>query len=218
MDISETGLRFIAGFEGYSLYMYNDPYNASIGIGRLIHYGVIDGSASERIYENGITFDQMLIMFQSDVTRFVAGVNAYLYPKEVNQNKFDALVSFSYNCGLAALNGMTRYALDYPDLVRAYIGQYIHAEGVVLEGLVRRRAAEADLYERPVIEPTKEEDMVPILVKKATDMKVYLTDRVTKRWVDQRQFNEAKYIGTPGPFVLGDKFIDDIYEVPHTFA
>lgn len=95
-----------------------------------------------------------------DIQRFVAGVNRLLvrYPRaQTTQNQFDALVSFAYNCGLdenrngraEGLGDSTLFAKhvagDYKG-AQAEFGKWVNAGGVKLNGLVRRRKAEADLY------------------------------------------------------------------------
>lgn len=65
----------------------------------------------------------------------------------LNQNQFDALVSYVYNTGGSA----TLYKLinnkSSPSSIRKWIEEhYITSNGVKYNGLVRRRKAEADLY------------------------------------------------------------------------
>jgi lysozyme len=67
-------------------------------------------------------------------------------------NQFAALVSFAYNCGVQNLKGSTLLRLhnlgDYAGAVQQF-GKWVHADGEVLDGLVKRRAAEARLYAAP---------------------------------------------------------------------
>lgn len=68
----------------------------------------------------------------------------------LNQNQFDALVSWTYNLGPTNLNSSTMLkklnAGEYED-VPEQIKRWNKAGGKVLEGLVRRRKAEALLFE-----------------------------------------------------------------------
>ena len=79
--------------------------------------------------------------------RYAAEVDRALGDAPRTQAQFDALVSFHYNTGAIARATLTRKhkAGDY---VGAHVefGNWIHAGGKVLKGLVRRRAAEAELY------------------------------------------------------------------------
>jgi GH24 family phage-related lysozyme (muramidase) len=63
------------------------------------------------------------------------------------QSQFDALVSFHYNTGAIARATLTRrhIAGDHAGAAREF-ARWNRAGGRVLKGLVRRRAAEADLY------------------------------------------------------------------------
>ena len=67
----------------------------------------------------------------------------------LSQNQFDALVSWVYNLGPANLKASTMLKVlnsgKYED-VPAQIKRWNKAGGKVLEGLVRRRAAEACLF------------------------------------------------------------------------
>ena len=67
----------------------------------------------------------------------------------LNQNQFDAMVSWVYNLGAGNLKASTLLKVlnagDYVG-VPAQIMRWNKAGGKVLEGLTRRRQAEADLF------------------------------------------------------------------------
>ena len=67
----------------------------------------------------------------------------------LNQNQFDALVSFEYNVGYGALAGSTLLRLlnagDYKG-AGGQFGRWVYGGGKTLPGLVRRRKAELDLF------------------------------------------------------------------------
>jgi lysozyme len=85
-------------------------------------------------------------IFRSDIIRFESGV-LRLCPDTFNrQSHFDALVSFSFNLGLGALQSSTmRMKYNRGDIagVAEEILKWNKAGGRVLPGLVKRRAAEA---------------------------------------------------------------------------
>ncbi len=87
--------------------------------------------------------------FVSDLAKFGAGVDA-LITSPTTQGQYDALVSFAYNAGLTALEDSTLLRLhnqgDYAD-VPAQFARWVHQDGVVLNGLVTRRKAEAAMYQ-----------------------------------------------------------------------
>lgn len=68
---------------------------------------------------------------------------------ELTQSQFDALVSFTFNCGEGALarSGLLRAvnAKDFDQAAEAF-APWNRGGGKVLRGLVRRRAAEAELF------------------------------------------------------------------------
>ncbi|RHJ74417.1 lysozyme [Parabacteroides sp. AM08-6] len=68
----------------------------------------------------------------------------------VNQNQFDALVSFTFNVGSGNFQKSTllKCVKANPDNVniRYEFSRWNKSKGMVLAGLIRRRKAEADLY------------------------------------------------------------------------
>jgi lysozyme len=90
--------------------------------------------------------DQRLL---EDLPRYAADVTAALGPAlaSTSQRQFDALVSFHYNTGAIARATLTRkhVAGDFRGAA-AEFERWNRAGGRVLQGLVRRRKAERDLY------------------------------------------------------------------------
>lgn len=82
-----------------------------------------------------------------DLIRYAAEVADALGHAVTSQPQFDALVSFHYNTGAIARATLTRkhVAGDVEGAAREF-ARWNRAGGRVLKGLVRRRAAEADLY------------------------------------------------------------------------
>lgn len=69
---------------------------------------------------------------------------------KINQNQFDALVSFSYNCGKDALRTSTllkriREGSSDSNIILQFM-KWTRGGGKVLPGLVKRREAESKLY------------------------------------------------------------------------
>ena len=137
MILSPRGLTMIARFEGYRRYVYNDPFNATIGYGHLLHLGKM--TALDRIrYAYGWPPAVALIHLRRDAARAVAAVQTVHRP--LDQAQFDALCDFTYNCGSGALSELLRGSL--PDDLLAWD----HAGGVILPGLRTRREADVTLY------------------------------------------------------------------------
>jgi lysozyme len=137
---SPTGRAMIASFEGLRLTAYQDIVGVwTIGYG---HTGpdVKPGLAITRQQA-----DQLLV---NDLARFERGVNA-LVTVRLNQNQFDALVSFSYNLGLSSLQGSTLLRLLNAGNFQAAADQFPRwnrAGGKEVAGLTRRRAEERKLF------------------------------------------------------------------------
>jgi lysozyme len=72
----------------------------------------------------------------------------------VNQNQYDALVSFVFNLGIGAFRKSTLLkkiqANPNDPAIRAEFMKWVNAGGKPLKGLITRRAAEADLYFKPL--------------------------------------------------------------------
>jgi GH24 family phage-related lysozyme (muramidase) len=83
----------------------------------------------------------------TDLARYAAEVAAAIGDAPTTQAQFDALVSFHYNTGAIARATLTKrhIAGDYQGAAREF-ARWTRAGGRVLKGLVRRRAAEAELY------------------------------------------------------------------------
>jgi lysozyme len=155
MQVSARGLKLIAEFEGLRLNAYPDPGTGNepwtIGYGTTIYpngYKVKQGDE--------ITREQALEFLRHDSKKFSDAVNrAVRVP--INQNQFDALVSFTYNLGEGALNRSTLLTKVNSHNFRSAadeFGKWIYAGGRILAGLVRRRNAERDLFVAPVSEET----------------------------------------------------------------
>ena len=88
-------------------------------------------------------------IFSKDIDMFSAGVEKLL-PCGISQCRFDALVSFAFNCGLGALQKSTllKKVKSNPadPTIRTEFMKWVNAGGRRLAGLVKRRAMEADHY------------------------------------------------------------------------
>lgn len=144
--IGPKGLDLIKRFEGLSLTAYPDPGSGgkpwTIGVGTTVYPDGRHVKPGDKITETQA--DEYL---RHDVARFEKAVSRLL-PKTTPE-QFDALVSFAYNVGEGALEQSTLRRLhnagDY-DGAAAQFARWNKAAGRVLNGLVKRRAAEAALY------------------------------------------------------------------------
>jgi len=95
-DISDNGIGFIADYEDFYATPYRglDFQNQTIGYGHVI----LPGENFE-----SLTVEEAKALLQKDLQRFVHVVNIMIIGLSLKECQFDALVSFSYNCGGAAL-------------------------------------------------------------------------------------------------------------------
>ncbi len=82
-----------------------------------------------------------------DLERFAREVARALGPAPTSQAQFDALVSFHYNTGAIGRATLTKlHKAGEFAAAQAEFAKWVHAGGKRLNGLIRRRAAEASLY------------------------------------------------------------------------
>lgn len=136
--VSQTGLNLIAEFEGCNLTAYKCPAGVwTIGYG---HTGNVKEGQT-------ITKAEALELFRKDLQLFANHVNKFV-KLPLNQNQFDALVSFTYNCGVGNLQRLIKNR-THAQIADALL-LYNKANGKVLNGLVRRRKAERELFLKSV--------------------------------------------------------------------
>lgn len=153
----------IVGFEGVELSLYNDGStdglkydttgqgrgHCTIGVGHLVHTGPCSGDAREAPFVGGISSSEAADLLRRDL-RPAERIVRNLVKVKLTQAQFDVLVSLVFNWGgdrfgasdkLRLLNNL-RYVAT-ADSIRS---GPITSNGVVMDGLVRRRAAEADVF------------------------------------------------------------------------
>lgn len=73
----------------------------------------------------------------------------------LNDNQLSALESFCYNLGIGAFAGSTMLKMinkgDFKDAALQF-GFWVHDNGKIIPGLVKRRAIEAKLFSTPITE------------------------------------------------------------------
>lgn len=149
MTLNKAGKDLIKRFEGVSLDAYRCSANKiTIGYGNTFYE---DGSLVQM--GDKITKERAESLFELIADSFSSKVNP-LITSNVNNNQFDALVSFAYNCGIGNLKSSTllkKVNLNPNDAtIRDEFMKWNRASGKVLAGLTRRRTAEADLYFKPL--------------------------------------------------------------------
>jgi len=146
MTISKKGLDLIKHFESCHLNAYPCPAGVpTIGWGSTTY-----PSGGKVKIGDTITQQRADDMLKWEVEHRAISVKKLLVNTTVNQNQFDALVSFAYNCGIDNLRNSTliKKVRNNPKdpAIRDEFMKWVRARGEVLKGLQRRRKAEADLY------------------------------------------------------------------------
>ena len=151
MKLSSNGLALLESFEGFRSKAYKvvktEKYY-TIGYG---HYG------PDVHFGDTITKAKAEALLKSDVAAAEKAVDKYVKVK-LNQNQFDALVSFVYNVGAGAFSSSTLLKElnkgDY-QAASAQFPRWNKSGGKVLPGLVTRREEEKALFDKPVMKKQK---------------------------------------------------------------
>lgn len=146
MQLTKSGLNLIHSFEQCELEAYlptpNDRW--TIGWGNTFYE---DGTPVKK--GDKITQQRADKLFDVIIGRFIEDVKT-LVKVPLTPNQFSALVSFAYNVGTLNLKKSTLLRLVNANpnnaAIRAEFLRWNKQKGKVLNGLTRRRQAEADLY------------------------------------------------------------------------
>lgn len=137
MKTSQRGIDLIKQFEGLRLTAYKCPAGVyTIGYGHT--RGVKRGMK--------ITEEEASAYLTADLRNSEKAVERYDGIYHWRQNEFDALVSFTFNCGATNLRALLRNGRRNRSQIAATLPLYRKAGGKVLKGLERRRAAEKALF------------------------------------------------------------------------
>lgn len=157
LRLSPRGIDLIHGFEQLRLTAYPDPGSRD-GLPVTCGWGTTRDEDGGPIPPGAVwTREKADRLFARDIAAFEQGVNLLLAGVPTTQAQFDALVSFAYNVGLDIDDDATAEGLGDSTLLRkhragdhagaqAAFASWVFNDGRRLNGLVRRRAAEAALY------------------------------------------------------------------------
>lgn len=139
--ITQDGIDLIKRFEGFSSTVYICPAGyPTIGYGHLVR--------NSETFEN-ISQEEAEALLRTDVESAERAV-LRLIKVPLTDGQFDALVSFTYNLGSGALQCSTlrrKVNRQVHGEVPAQLVRWVWAGGRKLNGLIRRRAVEAKLYQ-----------------------------------------------------------------------
>lgn len=145
LKISENCINFIKEHEGFSKYAYWDYSQYTIGYGT---------RCDPSDYPDGISEEEADYLLRVMLKDFETTVDKALAKGTVkhSQQQYDAIISFTFNLGpqwIKSSNRIYQYILfGHPselDFVNA-MGAWANAGGSLVQGLMKRRMAEADMY------------------------------------------------------------------------
>jgi lysozyme len=147
MEVNKAGRDLIKQFEGCKLKAYKCPAGLdTIGYGNTWYP---DGTKVKP--GDVITQERANELLDIIVEDFAKKVKP-LIKQNLTNNNFSALVSFAYNAGVTNLKNSTLLkkvnANPKDPSIRAEFMKWVRANDKVLNGLVKRREAEAKLYEQ----------------------------------------------------------------------
>lgn len=156
MKVGAAGKALFREWEGLELEEYLDSGGApTIGIGHLLTRSerlsgkiILQGQSVR--YRNGLTVEQCLDLLDQDLAPAERAVNAGVRVA-LNQNQFDALVSFTFNVGDSAFANSTllkELNAGHYDQVPVQLRRWVKDNGKVVKGLIKRREKEIELWNR----------------------------------------------------------------------
>jgi lysozyme len=153
MQMTEEGLALIRRFEGFRGEAYRCPAGVwTIGYGHTSQAGPPRVVAGMRMSEA-----EARDVLARDVAGFARAVERAV-TREISPQQFSALVSFTFNVGPQAFSrsSVLRAVNDGDfDAVPERLKLWVKARGRTLPGLVRRRAAEAELFASSPVPPQR---------------------------------------------------------------
>lgn len=157
MRVGEAGKKLIKAFEGRHRRPYLCPaFLWTVGYGRVLYQDQIKLKVPERKayplqpeHDREWSDEAIDLLLDTDLLRIESGVLRLCPDSAADQNEFDALASFAFNCGLGALQGSTLRRLYNAGDVAGAADEFVKwnkGGGRVLAGLTRRRLAERSLF------------------------------------------------------------------------
>jgi len=145
-EISDACINLVKSFEGFFSKPYLCPAKVpTIGYGTILY----PNGKKVTLQDKPCTEAEAIEWMRYELNQKAKEVDAMAIDT-VNQHQFDSLVSFAYNCGSNALKNSTILKRvnanpNDPTITDAFM-MWVRAGDEILQGLVRRRKAEAALY------------------------------------------------------------------------
>lgn len=135
MQTSPAGLAFIAKNEGFDPIPKGDFGHQVIGHG----HDILPGET----FNLPMTPEDAWTMMLADVAKVDAAMNAQKLSLDLNQNQWDAVADFTFECGRGALVQLLAHGIDQ---IPEQLPRWVHADGEVLPAMVERRAEDVKLF------------------------------------------------------------------------
>lgn len=147
MKLDKSGIELITKWEGLKLKPYLCSANVpTIGYGSTYY----ENGKKVNLADSKISKERAVQLFENTVSTYEKGVLKLLGTTKVNQNQFNALVSFAYNLGLKSLGNSTLLKLvklnPNDKKIGIEFGKWVNAGGKKVQGLVNRRNDEIKTY------------------------------------------------------------------------
>lgn len=152
MNISKTGIQLLKDFEGLRL----NAYKCSAGV-PTIGYGSTFYPDKSNVKMGDVLRDknEAEILLINTLEDYDIYVSKYTKSVKLTQHQFDALVCFAFNVGLGNLSKSTllKKVLANPNdpTIPSEFAKWNRGGGVVLQGLIKRRKKEGELYFKKVV-------------------------------------------------------------------
>jgi lysozyme len=152
MNISKTGIQLIKDFEGLRL----NAYKCSAGVAT-IGYGSTFYPDKSNVKMGDVLRDkeEAEVLLVNTLKDYDIYVSKYTKSVKLTQYQFDALVCFAFNVGLGNLSKSTllKKILANPndETIPSEFAKWNRGGGVVLQGLLKRRKKEGELYFKKVV-------------------------------------------------------------------
>jgi len=150
MTVSDDMVNVLKQEEGFASKPYWDYGQWTVGYGTRCPDDMVD-----EYKENGISEEAAETLLRNYLVNTEYTINKKFIDKynlTLTQGQFDALVSFTYNCGSAwiyetsgTFHNAVRKGATGSELIRAF-SLWCTAGGQILPGLVRRRLSEASMF------------------------------------------------------------------------
>lgn len=201
MTMSQEGINMIKQFEGFAKYPYWDYSQYTVGYGT--HCPSEDLA---RYQKDGITEEEAEELLKEYILQMEISLNTFIkrYGWELNQAQFDALGSFTYNCGVMWAYNSTGIKNAITNNVTGIefvqeLARWCNAGGKVLPGLINRRLCEGKLYTDGVYSNTRptEYSYVYLDIGDGTcDYKAYIFDNTKDtEFTVSAALKDAEFLG-----------------------